>query len=500
MASVASLARFGDLELSNLLGDALEVMTQLELNRFIGAHSKYYSGGVWVEQKDGNRVLDKNFALRRTLSHVPTCIKYLEAGGVSHANAVKFLVNLANHDPYDISPQDKSIMLLGRTAKTALERKVDLGPHVGSLAHLLKVSNKAGISESAIYVVDRLLQLDLDPEQACTVARKIPEEDGSIGGYTVGPFNDAIRAFKYAAVDPKTFVKAFEIIGGDRPYFRQSLYRQLATILAIGIPGTRIKPNDLLERIVNQPKLLENGKSLIDKKREEVQFDIGDYFISVKGKLEHAALPYVNQRKFADGLRDLVGLSTNSSHDWEDVGEGMWAHDPDKDLWYSLGGTLEVGPTFVRHHFVPVDVSQLGRQPSIIHIHPQGLGCMVTPSRHDLSVSELHDKVCAYMLSTPSRADYKVIAELMKDSSSRVPLRAMIAHSEGVTEFGFPQDLPAIERMGECARDIRDQVMDNFDLRSYYSRYGNSESNAQFILRVYEDHNKRMPKGFSLTF
>jgi len=182
----------------------------------------------------------------------------------------------------------------------------------------------------------------------------------------------------------------------------------------------------------------------------------------------------------------------------------MFVFDPKLGLWYSLGGQLEL-PSLgqvlsgraerVRHNFLPYDISKLSKTPFLFHVHPEFLDCFVTPPRNSLTYPHLRDHFTKFLTATPSRADYKAVAELMKMSKSEVFPRSFITHALGTTEFVYPHDIRAIGQMAEKSRDLRDEILLNLNPNPGLL---NSTKN-DFVKILFEDLNSRLPKGFAIN-
>src|SRR3989338_8819877 len=214
--------------------------------------------------------------------------------------------------------------------------------------------------------------------------------------------------------------------------------------------------------------LLEQGFEQ-ELKKEFVTAPKEKYFIENERRvLEHAALPYRVQKSFNEGMRDLEKLAIASSRRWEEVGEGMWIFDPASSMWNSLGGKIEVDMGRVRHNFLPYDISQLSEKPILCHVHPEDLSILIAPREEELSISEYKYKLTKFLTATPSRADYGLLAGLLKDSSSPIKkIQAAIIHSLGTTMMTIPKNIETLEEMSEKSRDLRDQVMLEFDTDKY---------------------------------
>ena len=198
-----------------------------------------------------------------------------------------------------------------------------------------------------------------------------------------------------------------------------------------------------------------------------------------------------------DGVSDLEEIAQARSHRWESVGEGMWVFDPNADTWYSLGGKTEVHPDRVRHYFIAYDASQLSERPYMFHTHPEDLEIMLRNPYDDFSTREYQDHVTKFLSSTPSRADYSVVADTIDRAASDIHPRSFIVHSLGITEFTYPNDLEKIKEKEIKKRDIRDQAMLNFGWNSLGWRRDIVDE-ATVAKMLVDDLNKLLPEGFAI--
>jgi hypothetical protein len=146
----------------------------------------------------------------------------------------------------------------------------------------------------------------------------------------------------------------------------------------------------------------------------------------------------------------------------------------------------------VRHNFLPYDISALSETPFLFHAHPSAFDSFIAPPRESLVDPRLEEPIIRFLNATPSRADYKVVARLMKDAKTKVRPRSFIAHALGITEFTYPYDVSAIEKMGEQSRDIRDQSLLNPPEEAFQL------DGFEFVSSMVRDLNTRLPQGFVL--
>jgi hypothetical protein len=491
-----------DQELADLVDENLKHYRKDDLVNFIRLARRFNRKPVGIVE-DG--AITRNvdwFHLRHSLEILPEYLDSAKAAGFSYEDANAVLCDVVKSCKYDWKiDQHTEIMLLGRAMSAAAGQGINLSESSAPFREMIALGNEYGVLEASLYAFSIAIQMGLSVEQSCRMIGKLADADGALSGYTFSSFNDALKSLRPAQVDPNLVAQTFEILGGERPYFQQGLYQAFELMITFGCPSHNVHPNKVLEMIVAKAKRKNNdGERLLSYasnqlKKEKPQNDDG-YFANVSGPLVHASLPYQNKRSFNQGIRDLEQLAKANMHDWQEVGEGMWVFDPESSTWYSFGGKLEIKPGRVRHNFVVYDLSKLSKTPILCHIHPEDLEVMVAPPRDVLRFPQLKEGLTKFLSSTPSRADYGVIAEFLKESSRYIKPQAYIVHDLGVTEVRFPSDVSKLEQMNKDVRDIRDQVMLAADPFEFLPGNGRKIDTYKFIYTLMNRLNTRLPAGF----
>jgi len=499
-----------DSELADLIAEASTKFEDTELSAFLQAQDRF--DGPVTMMETGEKI--EHYKLRRCLKELPEYISNAETAGLTYEQAVEILLHTLNTDRFKFSNVDQYILLLARAFETAKKTGINLSEHVDAFKDIITFGGKSCGPEMgpSLYMIPIALRLGLSPEQAYKIFKKIDEVGSPATGYVTPHFNDALKSMLPAKVDPKLVEEAFELIGDNNGYYA-GLYDFFKTIMTFGGPSQGMSPNELLALFVTRVKtgknvpLLEGGEDG-EQKREVVDVSKEKYFVENENDvLEHVALPYRMTKPLNDGVRDIERLAVANSRRWEEVGEGMWAFDPDTQTWYSFGGQLET-PSMeevlagraerVRHNFLPYDLSKLSENPYLFHVHPQAYDVHVAPPRESMAYPELRDNITKFLTATPSGADYGAVGELLKDSETQVPTRSFISHALGVTEFTYPNDIAKLEEMKSQSRNIRDQVMLEFDIESYVAMSGRPVDRVHLVQSMIHELNKRLPEGFSL--
>jgi len=499
-----------DFELADLVAEASTQFEDSELSAFLVAQERF--DGPVTMMETGEKI--EHYKLRKCLKELPEYISNAEVAGLTYEQAVEVLLHTLNTDRFEFSNVDQYILLLARAFKTAERSGVNFGEHVGALKDIITFGGKSWGPEMgpSLYMIPIALRIGLSVEQAYKIFKKIDEVGSPATGYVTPHFNDALKSMLPAKVDPKLVEEAFELIGDNNGYYA-GLYDFFKTIMTFGAPSRGMTPNELLALFVTRIKtgknipLLEAGEGG-EQKREVVDVPKERYFIENESDdLEHAALPYRMVKSLNDGVRDLEKLAVARSRRWEEVGEGMWTFDPETQTWYSFGGQLET-PSMeevlagraerVRHNFLPYDLSKLSKNPYLFHVHPEAYDVFIAPPRESMAYPELTDDITKFLTATPSGADYGTVGELLKDSESQVPTRSFISHALGITEFTYPNDVAKLEQMKAQSRNIRDEVMLEFDVRSYVQKHGWPVDRMHLVQSMMQALDKKLPEGFSI--
>ena len=492
-----------DSELSAQVKECQPYFKEDDFDRFIRAQARFDKKPVHVGRYADRPFSEQefdivyNYHLRKMLQIIPAYMQTVNQSGLKYGQGISLLMHMLNGDKYDFTNKESDLTIMTKALTVARDDST-LPQSVNKIKKLMS----AGVGGSGMggtlysfYLTSRLGVPIVD------VAERIAK--GAEGSYVMGPFNEAIKSMLPAKPNPQLVVEALRILDGDGAnYWNAGGYKQFEELMTFAAPGIGISIDNMLAMFVSGAKSKSKRKQLqdaIDKKDNLPSKE--NYFIQYDGELEPLAQPFVSRRSFKDGVKDLENVANARYSDWKEVGEGMFAFDPNANLWYSLGGKLEL-PSMeevlsrkaerVRHHFLPYDISNLSETPFLFHVHPRELSIFVSPDRDSLICPQLQQPITKFLTATPSRADYKVVAQLIKEAKKEVKPRAFIAHTLGVTEFTFPYDVKAIEFMGEKARDLRDQPLLNFRHELL------SLEEPQFVEALIQDFNSHLPQGFEI--
>lgn len=504
-----------DSELRDLVDQALEVFEPKSLDKIAGAFQRFNTP-VTIEDDDGRTGIDSNWSLKEVLKEIPEFVKSATKAGLRQDQCEEILLHILNSTPYDFERNEVNIYLL----KRVMEMETKLGDDINSrdfieLKKMIGLAGKYGVIPHSLYSYIKLRRIGISTHDATKMVMKLPDADGHLAGYSFASFYDAVSSFSVAKVDPEISIEILNRFGGDRPYYNQGTYSNLTEMITFVCPSERISPQDLLSGILSNTRgvknldealsrSLESRKVNTPKTSKETIFnpeeDKNKYFALKDGGLELAALPYQVKRSLSEGIKDLTKIARARSHRWEDVGEGMWIFDPKENIWYSLGGKLDVQAGKVSHLFLPYDASILSKTPYMFHIHPVDLEPLIRDPYDDFPSREFRDHVTKFLSSTPSRADYSVVAETVKNAISEIRPRSFIVHSLGLTEFIYPNDTEAVEAMAVVSRGIRDRVLLDFDWSFTSDHSPQMVNKSELVKKLIVAQNRLLPRGFSIKF
>lgn len=509
----ASAEMSADLVLRQTIG-SLE-LDGADIENLLGSIQRF-NGTVHVQQEDGTVVVDDNFILRRVLERVPGYLAGARSAGLSEEQVNELMLQVFDANPYDFASESNETTLwaYGEIFRQKAEKhELVQSAEYQAIKELIALSGAAGVMDNVAYAHLRATKLGLTIEQAVGMIGKLPEADGSLSGYTFGPFNQALKSLLPAEVEPEAVVQVFDAIGGERPYFRQPLYRAFEELVIFGGPSERRTTQQILDAIRAQLAQGVSAQDAIVAVTEQQtdralttnnsgieivnpREDIAAYFIPKEGELEVLGLPYQTKRSLRDGLEDLSKIAKANFSNNIEIGEGMWVFDSASETWYSLGGKLDVSLGHVRHNFIPYDISRLSAEPLLFHVHPDAYSAMIAPARGSGPQPEVFDRdVTAFLMATPSRADYDVAAHFVERSITHHESRAFIVHKLGVTEYSYPQNTDSLTTMARDARSIRDDMLIEYD---WSGAIRHMLGTGALVEQLVADLASRYPEGFTL--
>lgn len=510
----SGLKLHADGEINGLIATAGTNFAEDDFHTVLQEQSRF-DGPVTVmkDRWDAGKKVE-HYELRQTLKELPEYMQYAKEAGLSYEQAVELLTLAFRSTRFEHMQTSHSVKLLKRLYQRAAKENVQLGQHADVIAEMIRVCGEADLIDSALYSSANAMRLGLSVPQACELASRIPREHGSIAGYWMGHFNDALKSMLPGKVNPALVMEMFDVLCSENGWSHSQLLDSLKHLITFAGPARNMTSDELLSlfltRLKSKGQLAlpsdeaagggqEAPHSLISKDK---------YFIENQNDtLEFAALPYRKKASLNDGVRALEKMAVAHSALWEETGEGMWAFDPASETWYSFGGQLEL-PSMeevlqrkcerVRHNFLPYDISELSNAPVLFHVHPEDYETFLVPDEEALTIPQIKYGLVKFLTATPSGADYGTVADLMEGAGKPVPTRACIAHALGVTEYTYPNDVAALRDMRTKFRAIRDEVMMEFDLDGYIERHGWPVDRLHMTQSLITLLNEKLPKEFRI--
>jgi len=479
-----------------------------------------------VSTVDGTTHIVQHHVLHQLLRVIPSYIEQATAAGLTPNQASGLVgVLLSAEERSEWSVADPPVVYLGEAlelqAQTHGPLTIEDYEQVQGL--IAETASREDDNASALDTYRALSRLGMTTAESIDFIRTDLQTDSLL----MNPMLEVLNALSIAEVSTSTLTEICQQLIGNNENPRDlaeiqgdlGLLRECVVTVA---PGQDIHPDDLLTAIHTQlaqgrdmsdivnsflsAKQLRQAPGVLSVYRPSDR--IGQHFLSHEGQLELSPLPYRTERSFDDGIRDLSKIALHRPKYREAVGEGFWVFAPDATTptWYSLGGETEVRVGRVAHHYPEYPLSELSRNPSLVHCHPFELERMISPDRdNSLYPNEALPVVERFLAATPSRRDYQMVAELLKSSGGPQEVRSLFVHGSGVTEYTFPQDPAALENMAQVSQKLRDDLLRVVDWnRILYDRRlaglvrGPRRENdvaVGYLVRLFDE---AMPKGFGL--
>lgn len=518
-----------DLELQSLLKQTLNLMNQRDLATFIRKVERSdkepvnvvesYPGEFLINRDDFKVVYWCN--LRNSLKKLPQYFKLTYKLGLDYAESVDLLFSAVDAIKYDFTRVDREVICpLIDIFEALLDRSLGLHDSIPAFHGLLAVAEKQGELMRALGNIGVALNAGIPMARAIELVLYI-YSNAAIEGYAFMYLYDALHSLRGNEIDGEDLFCALMNVSGDDPYNSRGAYSAFSQLLYVAVTHTPFSQQEIIDKInsIADSRRLTAGEhsvGLITQDVEETdlltqvareiipdsegssavtaQKVVESYFpMLATNKLVNGILPYRLHKGYVEGLSDLKKLMK------EEYSEGAWMYDPDGQVWYSFGGNSVPKADGARLEFFSYDISNLSQRPLFIHIHPEKCETSVCPNRDDLAMPQFQIKLTKYFASMPSGADFELFASLLEDSSSGVPMEAVIVNSIGITEVRFPNDIEKLREVAATFRDLKDITLQQFDAEGYYKRYGIEEEDITFVRRLVRVLNSQLPKGFEIT-
>lgn len=498
-------------ELNSLMQETAGLIGGKGLGKLITTHQRFDTT-FNVMHEDGTTTVEKNYPLKQLLKEVPDYLLAAADAGLSANQTESMLLHMLDATPFDFERNEINLMLLGRllAQEASLGNKFSRG-EVSRMRKMLSITGKYGVIPQSLDGFTTTRRVGVAPAETFDLVSHLPNADGHLAGYSINTFRSAMDTLTIAEVSPDLVVETFQKLGGERPYYRTGAYRTFEQAVIFGSPLHKITPQELMSAYKTHAKKDEDIADFYGRFISPDQIPLGGeepleiiipdvdkaaYFINKPGRLEHHGLPYRTKLSLDEGTKDLQKMAKARGVRYEDIAEGFWVFDPNSEYWYSLGGKTDVQVGRVRHNFIGYDISQLSTNPWMFHTHPEELEIMLTPPRSDFPNRTYRNHTNKFLAATASRADYSTVARFMQDALYPMESRSFIAHSLGITEYGYPNDQAQVTEMGEIARDIRDKALLTFPWEQYVLQ-SERVPYLPVVSGLMDNLNKRLPKGFS---
>jgi hypothetical protein len=333
---------------------------------------------------------------------------------------------------------------------------------VDQLVSLVKLSKKEGLLENALYNIGFLLRLGLRPDQINDVFLELFKGNRVYAGLEAFQRLQALTKLLIDfSADPNqvysTLKGLFQHIEKHWTRFSEFLDYTISEIERRAVTeGKSI--NDILYEL--QVVVEGDAKAIRRLIPSDTELALAPLEIpKVRRKLRPSAFSYKTEWSYEEGLRHLGELAKDETM----VDEGIFVFDPDTNFWYSLASHTEIlhDEGRVRTYFENFDLSNFGKRPKFVHIHPKSLTRNLLPSR------EFTDKyrylMARFSTTMPSQADLVVFATLMTQASKPINPEFAIVHDFGVTVIRIdPRSLSTFEQFTNSFFGWKETVMREF--------------------------------------
>ncbi|HEY1096080.1 MAG TPA: hypothetical protein VGF14_02455 [Alphaproteobacteria bacterium] len=456
--------------------------------------------------------------LKRDLTNFPDFYQAMQSHDIKNEQATQLLFKFADtmkHDNIGIRDQITSTTTILKNSK---DRDFQFKEAMPAFEKTVESLGASGDFNKDLLTIAVFIKAGLTPEQSMEIVNDTHAKS-NMGHYALYGLYDEVDVLGANNIDGPNLYKLFKVMMGDNPYHSSGNFNHLVQLLDVIATNSTISPADAVTRILapfendqlpeaetsEQPTLsdifVSQLNSGIQKNSEPVAFhyikDVDSYFpdLPVK-KLMTGILPYRLQKDLVSGIGDLKELMETQNQ------EGSFIFDPEKEIWYSLGGRTSylMGANNIRHEFAPYDVAKLSQNPVMIHMHPRFGEVFISPSPHYMKYPVLQEKWTAYRIALPSSADYNMCAEFIENASSSVQLSSFIVTPVGLTEMKMPNDPHAIKQVGLEFLEQKDHLFDNFKSWHYIQTGQHQKENAlDFVQHLLPDINNGLPEDFQIN-
>jgi RimJ/RimL family protein N-acetyltransferase len=491
-------------EVSDLAKETIEIIGENAFLNILEISQRFK-----IEGRISNWQEASGWYLGWVLEQIPTYVDAAHNAGLIEDQMQDLLFTVIGASPYDHHNNNSELIVLARALNEITEKGVSLSElDIRRIKTMIKLGGSDGIISSYLSAFEHATRIGLSVKDSTRVISHFSIDDVWVHpGYAIAPFREALRSLKTTGIDPEAAKFIFTDIEKLPRHVHGDAYTLLEHAVTFTCLRKRVTPQELIEAyraygdagtIIDflERFIADDDNNLLGEQAPEVidPVEMRDkYFLPKDGLLEHSATPYQVKRSLEEGIQDLRELADARFYRFEEVAEGFWVFDPNSSTWYSFGGKTEIKEHAIRHEFLPYDISELTDQPYLFHVHNAEFDSFLTNPYSEFPPRQFRDQARKFLMATPSRADYSVVADLMRKAKNNLQFpRSFIAHTSGITEFEYPADLDSLEYMVGNSRDIRDQAMLDFDWHSLYF-----EDETTGVSMLVDALNKILPPGFS---
>ena len=459
--------------------------------------------------KTVNKFDFKNFEI--SIQLLPEYMSLSKTAGLDYADSIKLLIEtIDSRSEYTDITESVTMRHLMLLLGTSISEQINISKTLNELFQFIKQAAKHYALEQSLSGLALSLRLGLNLKQAMEIFKLHPDIRGVRANLPIGQFNMILRNLWPSKMNPVLLSEVLKLIIYEENNLAFYDYPPMDIYIYTEVTVNHVSPDRALERyhrIISQiesnskaPDLLLQDNSNIAEVYYSSNF-VNDHFPLLEaGNIPgRAGLPYRLQKTLQSGLNDLqtiANLEINKTEvrldTFSDISEGSWIVSPEENMWYSLGGIMNIGDK-VENQVTPYDISQMGKDLIWIHVHPQAYERFLTPVGYELYLGEFQTKLSAAL---PSRADFAFMAKLLEHSGGgkNLNFKSLIVNSLGITEIIFPNDEDALKGLATNFQEIIRELLSDPEIEKSVQ----DVTYFEFVQKSLPYINSKLPKGFEI--
>jgi len=177
-----------------------------------------------------------HYGLRKTLRKLPAYMQAVKQSGLNYEQGFGLLMHLFEGDKYNFIQKESDIVILAK-ALNASQGDKSLPRNIRKVKKLMSAGCGGSGMRGTLYSLYITSRLRVPVAQASPMII-----EGAKNGYTIGPFNEALKSMLPANPNPELVVEAFNIlVGNGINYWNGTTYNYFEQFMTFAAPGNGIK-------------------------------------------------------------------------------------------------------------------------------------------------------------------------------------------------------------------------------------------------------------------